>query len=613
MDTRKRKRVLKPSLSFVNYLHLSFRSLILWVSFLLFLFFLSHNFRVGSGSFRPTRIVPNLSLFASSSISNSIQDLTALHSSSRINSGLILELRIENWVLFTDYVLVTLSANEHHQRSLNLGEKIRCVYQSNGIIKRRKKEKRIVRPVLSADEYHEGKWIVRCPLPPANYSPAVGLKGRRSDVAGFDWVASKPENQTVQLWDMVAYDAVLDGEDTAVVFVKGLSLRSDRESDPNQFSCQFRVGKKGKNAELTTKAITAAQEVIRCPIPQGVRENLMNNEGLQITINKMSPHLHGRSHVRGTLQQPVPSIAKLHKTNSNKGSYKYELCACTMVWNQAAFIKEWITYHAWLGVQRWFIYDNNSNDGLKEVIEELNSEDYNVSRHAWPWVKSQEAGFSHSVIRAREQCSWVAFFDADEFYYFPPQKHRHGNSYLGYPGANSLRAVVENVSSSSPLVAEIRTDCHSFGPSGWKKTPPQGVTAGYTCRLLSPERHKSIVRPDAVDDTLMNHVHHFTLKKEYTHTTLPQNTAVINHYKYQVWDIFKTKFYRRVSTYVADWQENQNEGSRDRAPGLGTEAIEPPNWHRRFCEVWDTGLRDFVLANLADPLTGMLPWEQLDS
>ncbi|KAF9624684.1 hypothetical protein IFM89_012977 [Coptis chinensis] len=103
---------------------------------------------------------------------------------------------------------------------------------------------------------------------------------------------------------------------------------------------------------------------------------------------------------------------------------------------------------------------------------------------------------------------------------------------------------------------------------------------GYTCRLQSPERHKSIVRLDALDSTLLNVVHHFHLRSGY-----------------------------RVATYVTDWKENQNEGSKDRAPGLGTEAIEPPNWPLQFCEVWDTGLRDFIISNLADPITGMLPWE----
>ncbi|ONK75864.1 uncharacterized protein A4U43_C03F21350 [Asparagus officinalis] len=48
-------------------------------------------------------------------------------------------------------------------------------------------------------------------------------------------------------------------------------------------------------------------------------------------------------------------------------------------------------------------------------------------------------------------------------------------------------------------------------------------------------------------------------------------------------------------------------GSKDRAPGLGTKAVEPPNWSTRFCEVNDTGLRDWVLQVFADRNTGLLP------
>lgn len=276
---------------------------------------------------------------------------------------------------------------------------------------------------------------------------------------------------------------------------------------------------------------------------------------------------------------------------------------CTMLWNQASLIREWIMYHAWLGVERWFIYDNNSDDGIQKVIEELNLENYNVSRHNWPWIKTQEAGFSHCALTARNECKWVGFFDVDEFFYFP-RDHR-----LGLLGENSLRSLVANFSSSK-TVAEIRTSCHSFGPSGLSSHPAQGVTVGYTCRLQSPERHKSIVRPDLLNSSLLNVVHHFRLKAGYRYLNMPENIAVINHYKYQVWETFRAKFFRRVATYVVDWQENQNTGSKDRAPGLGTEAIEPPNWRLQFCEVWDTGLRDFVLSTFADPATESLPWER---
>ena len=60
---------------------------------------------------------------------------------------------------------------------------------------------------------------------------------------------------------------------------------------------------------------------------------------------------------------------------------------------------------------------------------------------------------------------------------------------------------------------------------------------------------------------------------------------------------------------MADWQEEQNVGSRDRVPGLGTKPVEPADWANRFCEVRDNGLRNWVLRNLEDRRTRLLPWQ----
>lgn len=460
------------------------------------------------------------------------------------------------------------------------------------------------RDALWVDDYNDFRLIVGCPIPLQNYSTLVNLQRRGTDLVYRD-------NRTLLFWDNLAYEAALDG-DTAVVFAKGLNLRPGRGSDPTQLSCHFGLGNWERDGRFfaRTKAITAAQEVVRCLLPRSIR-NPDKAKGCRVTIG-VTHLIHAKAHHHVLL----PSVArvldpkfKVRRKKKNNGQ-KYELCVCTMVWNQAFSLREWILYHAWLGVQRWFIYDNNSDDGIKEVIEELEIEDYNVTRHLWPWIKTQEAGFSHCALRARDECNWVSFMDVDEFFYFPfPNRHRRRFKKMGFPGRNSLRALTANFSKSTSI-GEIRTACHSFGPSGLKSPPSQGVTVGYTCRLQSPERHKSIVRPDALAPTLLNVVHHFHLKREFKYLNLPQGTAVINHYKYQVWESFRAKFFRRVATYVIDWKENQNEGSRDRAPGLGTEAIEPPNWRLQFCEVWDTGLRDFVLANFAHPSTGSLPWER---
>ncbi|KAF8407979.1 hypothetical protein HHK36_007119 [Tetracentron sinense] len=602
---RRPKHILRPP-SF-----LSLRSLIFCSFFLVFLFLFSGGFFIDAAAFRPVLRISRLPSFPLSA-SNSIQDSS---------DGFSL-LRVEDLVLFPDHVLLLVSNSNPSLLHLYRDGGLDCVYHEflNNSDKFGEKTSLVfLKPVLSVDEYDDLRSIARCPIPPVNCSAVVGLQKRGREGGNNGGVVM---DQAVRSWEMVVYGAALDGESVAL-FVKGLNLRPDRASDPTQFSCHFGLGnsEKGNMYALTTKASTAAQEVIRCLLPLSIRNNPAKAQGIRVTIGVASPDSQaapgggGRGGATGTapVHLPLPSVAKIVYPNSQekkKNMMKYQVCVCTMVWNQASSLREWIIYHAWLGVERWFIYDNNSNDNIKEVIDELEQENYNVSRQVWPWIKTQEAGFSHCALKAREECNWVAFMDVDEFFYFPfPSPHNRMISELGYPGRNMLRSLVTKFSSST-TIAEIRTACHSFGPSGLSSPPAQGVMAGYTCRLQSPERHKSIIRPDALDHSLLNVVHHFRLRKGYKYRNLPQSIAVINHYKYQVWEAFSAKFFRRVATYVADWQENQNEGSKDRAPGLGTEAIEPANWPRQFCEVWDTGLRDFVMANLADSASRLLPWER---
>ncbi|KAK7281061.1 hypothetical protein RIF29_08722 [Crotalaria pallida] len=91
-----------------------------------------------------------------------------------------------------------------------------------------------------------------------------------------------------QSWDKVAYEAILDG-DTIVVFVKGLNLRPHKISDPANFRCHF--GLKGFNKEgafmLTTKAVSVAQEVVRCLLPQSIRNNPGMARGIRVTVSRL--------------------------------------------------------------------------------------------------------------------------------------------------------------------------------------------------------------------------------------------------------------------------------------------------------------------------------------
>ncbi|KAK1289745.1 hypothetical protein QJS10_CPB18g00511 [Acorus calamus] len=392
-------------------------------------------------------------------------------------------------------------------------------------------------------------------------------------------------------WTSLAYEALIDDKDnTTVLFVKGLNLRPERLADASRFACVYGWDFSRPKYLLSSTAISVAQEIVRCRTPLSVLN--LNPNPVKVSVMVRPP--------RG-LPLVLPSVARPNPLPPPPpaAAAAHALCACTMLRNQARFLREWVTYHARVGVGRWFVYDNNSDDGLELTVASLVSSGFEVTRHAWPWVKTQEAGFAHCAVRARQaRCAWVAFTDVDEFLYLPNVNRMTSPA--------PMREVLARL---PRMIGEVRVACHSFGPSGRIRAPARGVTVGYTCRLASPERHKSIMRPEALDGSLVNVVHHFRLGDGYGYENLERAEVVVNHYKYQAWEVFKEKFYRRVATYVADWQEKGNEGSKDRAPGLGTEAIEPPDWAQRFCEVVDTGLRDWVVREFADPRTGRLAWE----
>ncbi|TVU07541.1 hypothetical protein EJB05_40901, partial [Eragrostis curvula] len=365
---------------------------------------------------------------------------------------------------------------------------------------------------------------------------------------------------------LVYHAVALDGGDV-LVFAKGVNQRQG--VNRKDVRCVYY----GINDGVQLGAVTSAQQVFRCPPPPSLSSSSSASAEVRVTLA-----------VAG--EDPVPSMATYSRPAaipSPSNEKKVTICACTMVRDVAKFLREWVVYHAAVGVDRFFLYDNGSGDDLADQVGQLRSAGYDVSVQAWPWPKTQEAGFSYAAAAHRDSCEWMAFIDVDEFIVSPSwAKSRK-------PTPRMLRSLVAAV---DPDVGQVTLGCKDFGPSGRTMHPQEGVTQGYTCRRRGEERHKSLVRLDAVHPSLLNSVHHFELRPEFRWER--SGRARVNHYKYQAWDEFKVKFRRRVSTYVADWTDTVNPGSKDRTPGLGFSPVEPAGWPHKFCEVEDTLLRDLT-------------------
>lgn len=374
-------------------------------------------------------------------------------------------------------------------------------------------------------------------------------------------------------WTFFAYEA-LSTEDDVVLFVKGVNHRQGANRPPADLKCVF-----GDGAVKTT-VTSSVQEVFRCRHPNLTALNSREDEKIKITLEILNVNDGKKTSVL------VPSVAyytpRGNRAAVRSNQTKSTLCACTMVYNVAKFLKEWVMYHSRIGVEKFILYDNGSDDDMSSVVKELNLQGYDIEIVFWIWPKTQEAGFSHSVLYAKSSCEWMMFVDVDEFVFSP--------SWLNSlsPSKSMLKSLLPSENNGIGMVSIM---CNDYGPSNRLSHPAEGVTQGYNCRRKIEERHKSIVLLEAVDPSLLNVIHHFRLKSEFRSRQMRLDEAVVNHYKYQAWPEFRIKFRRRVSAYVVDWKDSANPRSKDRAPGLGNAAVEPEEWPRKFCEIRDDRLK----------------------
>lgn len=98
-----------------------------------------------------------------------------------------------------------------------------------------------------------------------------------------------------------------------------------------------------------------------------------------------------------------------------KYSKKYNIIICGIFKNEARFLKEWIEYHELVGVEHFYLYNNNSTDNYKEVLEEYINRGI-VTLIEWPIEQGQIQAYKHFSDNYWNESQWVSFLDIDEFY-----------------------------------------------------------------------------------------------------------------------------------------------------------------------------------------------------
>lgn len=128
--------------------------------------------------------------------------------------------------------------------------------------------------------------------------------------------------------------------------------------------------------------------------------------------------------------------------------------------NEANYLDEWLTFHSYIGVEKFYLYDDESTDNFKDVLA--------------PWMdagivslskvrgRGQNKVYMSCLNRARFRTKWLALIDIDEF--------------LWSPRYETIPEVLGKYSNFAGVVIRWKL----FGSSGHTEPQVQGAIESFT-------------------------------------------------------------------------------------------------------------------------------------
>ena len=178
------------------------------------------------------------------------------------------------------------------------------------------------------------------------------------------------------------------------------------------------------------------------------------------------------------------------------------LSLCLICKDENEYLPEWLDYHILMGVDRFYIYDNESQISLRKSLKEYIERGWVVVVDI-PGKAMQLYAYDHCLQTFGIQSFWMGFIDTDEF--------------LVPKTGLDLKELLKNYEGFGGLAVSSLF----FGSSGHKTRPAAGQISGYVRRTHATfkenELVKSIVQPRLV--LMPNSPHDFTFE---------QNTWCVN-------------------------------------------------------------------------------------
>jgi len=224
-------------------------------------------------------------------------------------------------------------------------------------------------------------------------------------------------------------------------------------------------------------------------------ESLADNQKIIKRLNDIRIRRWGQAHklqlgkTRYLKNHPevMKRIREIKRDNSDK---VYLSIACIMK-NEGAYLHEWLEFHIAAGVDRFYLFDNDSEDNTYEILKPY-IENRTVVYIRFPGKTVQLHAYNIACDLCKGTSRWLALIDADEFLH-PVQ-------------ARDLKSVIKEYEA----FPAIGVNWVVYGTCG-QKAPPEGLICdNYRLTFANKDnelncRIKSIVNPNMVMAVMSPH------------------------------------------------------------------------------------------------------------
>lgn len=215
------------------------------------------------------------------------------------------------------------------------------------------------------------------------------------------------------------------------------------------------------------------------------------------------------------------------KETADNTEFPHFISIVCIIKNEGPYLKEWIEYHKFIGVDHFYVYDNESDDNTKEILNPYIDSGL-VTYLFFPGKNMQDAAYEHCSKNFGHETKWLSVLDLDEFIVLKQKKN--------------LKEFMAEFADCS----QVSIHWVLYGSSGFEKTPQGGVLANFKAHSdkvdFSP---KSIFNPRTVVECGAHYMwvcgpwvnenrEDFGKDK----TARPIEKAQVNHYIIKSWEEF---------------------------------------------------------------------------